>query len=189
VRSYLIAVTLSLVVATSARAQYPTDMHFCFFGGLELCSDVSAGDLFDPFCPIGPRAWQSFYGRVAFEILQYAGPITIEVDAQRRKTSRFPIYIEWVPVEGRPLELGFCDGPGEVIAVVWGGSQCDSPFETFGPIRLRLQVGDRYVIRAHWLGTEIGNLTYLNCIRVTASTALTPIESGTWGMVKRLYRD
>ena len=189
VRAHLIAALLSLLLATSAKAQYPTDMVFCFSSELELCADVVAGDLLDPFCPIGPRAWKSFFGRVAFEILQYAGPITIEVDAQRSIFSRFPIYIEWIPVEGRPQELGFCDGPGHVIAVVWGGSQCDSPFETFGPIWLPLEVGDRYVIRAHWVG-EPGHRhqTYLNCIRVSSPTETTPIESTTWGMVKRLYR-
>ena len=185
-RSILIVVALSLVVGTSAHAQYPTDMLFCFFGSLDICADVGGGDFLDFSCPT--RAWTNYYGRVGFKILQYAGPITIEVDARRSSKSRFPVYIEWIPVEGRPQELGFCDGPGEVVAVVWGGTECYSPCEKFGPIPLRLEPGDRYALRAHWLGTETGQMTYVNCIRVTASTGLTAVESSTWGMVKRLYR-
>src|SRR5262245_56415571 len=104
-RCHLLVVALCLTGVTSARAQYPTSMVFCLGADLDICSDVSAGDLLDPFCPIGPRVWHSYLGRVAFRVLEYAGPITLEVDAQRSIFTRFPIYIEWVPVEGRPPEL------------------------------------------------------------------------------------
>jgi hypothetical protein len=187
-RSLIVAVAVGLLVPKDGTAQYPTDMLFCFNSGqLEACTDVGGGTLLDFDCP--EKAWESFFGRVAWYPLRYIGPITIEVDARRTPSSRFPIYIEYLPLKDRPSDLGFCDGPGEVIAVVWGGTQCDSPWETFGPILLPLEVGELYFLRAHWV-VDSTHHTYLNCIRVRAQTdrAPTAVESTMWGIMKNLYR-
>lgn len=189
--SRLVAVVgILLSLPSGSQAQYPTDMLYCFNAGqLEACLDVSAGTLIDPFCPSGPRVWEAFFGRLAWYPLEYAAPIVIEVDARRTPSSRFPIYIEYVPLKDRPDDLGFCDGPGDVIAVVWGGPECDSPWERFGPIILPLDVGDLYFIRAFWVGDNaIQHHAYMNCIRVTAQVAPSAVETRTWGRVKHLYR-
>jgi hypothetical protein len=65
-----------------AHAQYPTDMSFCVASGdLEVCLDLGGTLLLDLACPTW--AWESYYGRMAWNPLRYVGPITIEVEARR----------------------------------------------------------------------------------------------------------
>jgi hypothetical protein len=182
------AAIVGLLLPGVALAQYPTDMSFCVAAGqLEACLDV-VGNLFLDFaCPTW--AWQSYYGRVAWNPLRYVGPITIEVEARRTTETRFPIYIEYVPLKDRSPDLGFCDGPGNVLMVVWGGTACDSK-ETSGPFPLRLEIGDSYFLRGFWFDSSTGEASYMRCIRVTANppSPATVLGPRTWGLVKSLYR-
>lgn len=185
----LVATWLACAAAPRGAAAQPSEFLGCF-GGVDLtdCSDVSVGDLFDFLCPT--HQYQSYRGRVAWRPILYLGPVMIEVWAAKTTNTRFPLYFEFLPLAGRDPSLGYCDGPGQVLAAVAGHTECGS--ETYGPFylsRFGVQVGSPFVVRAHFLGSSPRagyESPYLWCVRVwPASTSIVGLD---WGRVKRLYK-
>ena len=187
----VIVVAVWAMVPLGAMAQ-PTELSDCMGPGTDLlyCQDISTADLLDTTCLVGPRVFELFTGRIAWWPLKYVGPISVEVNALEFAGVRFPLYIELIDVKNHPPDVGYCDGPANVIMQVNGSPTCDG-WETVDPLDLSpwgLSVGDTYVIRAHFFvdGYAQFHSPYLGCIRVILSpTAVVP---ATWSVVKGLYR-
>ena len=185
----LVAVSAILLLVTPTRVlPQPATLDFCFHRGqLEACADVNVGTLILPFCPGGAVVGETFDGRVAWGPLLYQGPVTIAVDAMRTPKSRFPIYIEIVPLEAPGI--AYCDVPGMVVMVVSGRSGCEPQPETLGPVSLPLSVGQQYMVRAQFFGDPRGDYnTFLRCIRVTSSPLRTVVSEKSWSVTKALFR-
>jgi hypothetical protein len=185
----LVTVPAILLLVTPTRVlPQPANLDFCFHRGqLEACADLSVATLILPFCPGGSVLGETFYGRVSWGPLVYEGPVTIAVDAMRTPKSRFPIYIEIVPLEAPGM--AYCDVPGMVVMVVSGRSGCEPQPETLGPGPLPLSIGQQYMVRAQFFGVPPGHYnTFLRCIRVTSSPLRTPVSDKTWGAIKTLFR-
>jgi hypothetical protein len=151
------------------------------------CTDVSTADLIDLSCSGEFRVFETFRGRIASDPLRYTGPIMVEVEARRVVGTRFPLFIEFVAVKDHPRDLGFCDGPAQVLMTAFGSTRCGE-VESSGPIRLEpwLSPGDTYVIRVHFFGDPQIDFEspYFRCLRVSPTTS---ISEGSWGQIKALY--
>ena len=107
-----------------------------------VCADVLLTETIDPSCDDGPRLLRSFAGRVAWRALKYEGPIIIKVNAKKMVGTRFPIFIEVLPL-GENTGGALCDGSGRVVMLAEGTGSCDE-WETAGPVDLSswVSVGD-----------------------------------------------
>ena len=188
---WCIGTLLWLAMAPSGAIAQPTVLFDCFGDGADLtsCSDVADQTLFDTSCP--EETAETFLGRVAWNPLRYEGPVELEVKARSIGPVRFPIVFEVIPLFGRDPLLGFCDGPGIVIAVAHGQDHC-APSETFGPLFLDISgvpLGTEYVLRASFVGSSGNNAVhsaFLWCVAMRRSTEA--MERIPWGRVKELYR-
>src|SRR5262249_12362642 len=131
VRSQFTALGACLVVwvaAHSAAAQ-PTELFECFGHSVPACSDV-AGGLFTDF-DCFQYHYEGYRGRVAWFPLRYVGAVTLEIWARSVPGTRFPLFFEILPLQGRDPLLGYCDGPGEVLVAAQRRNDCGS--DTYGP--------------------------------------------------------
>lgn len=174
----------TIAPSTSAIAQVPQNLAVCMSIDPVGCAEVRGRDVFDPSCQ---RRYQNFYGRVAWYPLLCVGPITVEVEARQTPDTRYPLYVEVVPLGGsQPCDSGI----GSVVLVANGSVECGG-WETSGLIDITRTVplGAYYAIRLHFFGHPAGFSPAVDCVRVTAA----PVVSGTtvvnWGKVKGLYRD
>ncbi len=182
---YVLSSTLSAMAPRGAMAQ-PVDLFDCIDdGGIgDACSDISVGDYLD--C----GGWyESFRGRLAWHPLRFVAPITIEVQAHTSPGTRFPLYLEFFTLTGRDPSLGYCDGPGRVLAVIPGRDDCGA--DVYGPFDLAsfgVGLEERYVVRVHFVGDVRGSIQspFLRCIRVEPVTSARFTIA--WGRVKRLYQ-
>lgn len=182
------AITLAIALFASAQAAaQPTDLDACLSGGgpQPLCEDIHAASVLDIFCdPI--RVFELYNGRVAWAPLRCVGPITIALNTRSLTSTRFPLYVEIVPVQN----LDHCPGPGVLVMVAHGGNQCGGIWETSGPLDITsiVPLGSLYAIQLVFFYAAYG--AYLSpavdCIRVTAQPMA--IEARTWSQVKTLYR-
>ena len=156
---------------------------------MTICTDVASGVFGDLLCSSGYRTYSSYRGRVAWHPLTYRTPILVEIEARQIAGTRFPLFVEILPVRDHPPELGYCDGPGYLIMSVYGSTVCDA-WETVGPLDLSPWVapGDEYVLRLHFFGDPRSRYQspFVDCVRVRRAT--TAVEPGTWGFVKSIYR-
>ena len=107
--------------------------------------------------------------------------------------TRFPIYVEIVPIDD-PYDVRVCDElRGYVVGMVYGHpyDPCGN-WDEIGPIDITTVVpmGSLYVLRL-WFPSfsPIAFAPALRCLRLTAHPqGSTPVATATWTLVKQLYR-
>ena len=186
-----IAVFCALARPGRASAQ-PTDLHQCLSGASPTCYDVK-GALVISFCsPDSVRSFQYYYGRVAWYPLRCVGPITVAVETSSLPDTRFPLYVEVVPLPEPSAFPLVCENlAGNVILIVYGhfGAPCGE-WDEVGPVDITsvVPLGSLYAIRVHFFGNPTGYSPAMDCVRVTAQPADSAVRSGTWTRVKSLFR-
>jgi hypothetical protein len=177
---------VSTVAPFTATAQ-PFTYRDCVDDGSlgDACSDVSVGDRM----ACGGQ-YESFRGRLAWPPLRFVAPITIEIHSVAGSGARFPLYLELLVLEGRDPTLGYCDGPGQVLASIAGREDCGS--DVFGPFDLTsfgVGLNETYAVRVHFLGDVRARIQspFFRCIRVEP-VAGSPVAATNWGRMKRLYQ-
>ena len=184
----------ALALPTGASAQYPTDLYKCLTSpGVWPACEVT-GDLVIGVCSLDPPTFRYFdrwLGRLAFFPLRCVGPITVSVETTSPVNTRFPLYVEIVPLQGTG-DYHVCeDLPGYVVLIVYGhfGQQCGT-WNDVGPVDITTVVplGSLYALRLHAFARRGGYSPAVDCIRVTAHPVETPVAPTTWGRVKALFR-
>lgn len=174
----------AFAVFDTANAQVPHDLVVCLSTRGADCVDIGGREVFDLDCQ---RRYQNFYGRIAWYPLLCVGPITVEVETKQTADTRYPLYVEVVPLVG---SLPCQSAIGRVVMVAHGTpGECGS-WETSGLVDITrvMPVGSLYALRLHFFGHPAGFSPAVDCVRVTASSLTSGIEAGGWGMVKSLYR-
>jgi hypothetical protein len=190
---------LLLTVAFQARAQDPTELYDCV-GDVDsehFCSDSTAV-LVDSGCG---AIFNRYYGRIAWPVLRYVGPVTISVLTRVLADPPFPTPLPlYVEVRGRsdPGDSRECRTGlgGHVTLVARGGPECGGTWESVGPLDLRqygVHLGDYYSVQAVFFQTipddfgRIFSTVGFSCIRVISHPST--VASLQWGRVKALFRD
>jgi len=181
-----IAVTIWAFAAVAASAQPPTELDKCLSrsGDDPTCTDIGGPITFTE-CN---QRFENFFGRIAWYPLQCIGPITISIETYAHWETRFPLYVEVVPLRD-PTEV--CENsPGFVVLVARGSGDPCGTSETAGPMDITsvAPIGTSYAIRVFFLGHPTGDSTAMDCIRVTAQPVASPIDQHTWASVKTIYR-
>jgi hypothetical protein len=185
-RVALLVSTLALGLATwprAASAQAPTEIFRCLGTRDDpTCTDIT-GPIVITQCP---RHFEIFYGRVAWYPIRNVGPVTISVETFAHFLTRFPLYVEVVPIDDR---IGVCDNaPGNVVMVARGGQSPCGTWETVGPIDISpvVPIGSNYALRLRFFGSPGGESPAVGCVRVTPNA--TAVLPSAWTTVKGLYR-
>lgn len=110
--------------AQAVHAQ-PADLAVCLGGGLPCTEEALARRYMS--CS---KTFYVYSGRVGWGPLLCVGPITVEVEAFNLPTTRYPLYVEIVPVATPPCPPL---SPGFLIASTLGGGSCPA-WQTSGPI-------------------------------------------------------
>jgi hypothetical protein len=194
-RTCFAALTWALLAVAAARAQAPYDLYMCLHSGgayNPACFDIG-GRLVIPICDEGGRYFENYYGRVAWYPLLCVGPIIVSIETVATPDTRFPLYVEVVPLGPPPLgnAPGVCDNaPGNVILVVYGATDPCGTWESSQPTEITsvVPLGSLYAIRVFFLGSWAGYSPAMDCIRVTAQPVTSPVAQPSWGLVKGLYR-
>lgn len=155
------------------------------------------------FCAETTDAWAdsscnhvfySYHGRMSFEVLRNAGPVTISILTRRRNVFRlFPLYVSIVQ---NVMESDSCSSVvphgSSTVLVAQSSGQCEGVWESIGPIDLTrhgIPLGSLYRVQALFLVTPPYGFEWrsvgLACVRVTSTS---PVRELTWGLVKGLYK-
>jgi len=171
-----------------ANAQVRTGLSDCIFGGRGPdCAEIEGRAVFSLFCT-PPRPYANFYGRISWFPLRCVGPITVELEIATPPDTRFPLYIEVVPL-GDPTEV--CNtAVGSVVMIVYGESgDCGSLVSSEAiDITRVVPIDGLYAIRLHFFGHPEGFSPAMDCIRVTAHPIVSGLNESSWSLVKTLYR-
>ena len=132
-----------------------------------------------------------FVGYVAWYPLQSVGPITVALETASLPGTRYPIYVEVVPLEGLG-DYRVCDSAGSVVATVYGHNYdpCGI-WDEIGPVDITtaVPIGSFYAIRLYFPGHWRGFAPAFLCLRVTAHPVeTTRVAPTSWGLVKALYK-
>ena len=168
----------------SAAAAQPVELFECLSSpeSFPTCEDIGGGVLFTE-CP---ARFYRFYGRIAWFPLRCVGPITVGVKTAGFWSTRFPLYVEVVPLRQNP---GVCvNDPGYVVMIARGGFAPCGTWETVGPVDITtvIPVGSSYALRLRFFGAPGGDSPGVDCVRVTPH--LTGVTATTWGQVKCLFK-
>jgi hypothetical protein len=182
-RCFALAWSLALTLGVGASAQ-PTDLDRCLSTSTPTCVNVFAGAV-QTECG---RLFDSFSGRIAWWPLRCVGPIVVAVENVALWDLQFPLYVEVVPLL-QPAAPCFLD-PGYVIFVVHGVSHGCGGWEVSSAIDITsvVPLGSSYAIRIHFFDSSFRYSPSMDCIRVTAQPATSPVEELTWTHAKSLYR-
>jgi hypothetical protein len=184
-----LGIGLLLVLTGSALAQ-DVALDRCLGDG-EFCSetvdavvDSSCGDVY-----------YAYRGRLSWEPLRNAGPVTIAVRTHRKNFRvAFPLYVELVAF----VDTVACstDRPAiSVVLVAHGTHQCEGIWESVGPIDLTehsIPLGALYRVQLEFFASlpdvhEVNRTSVgVSCVRVTPATSA--VRAATWGAVKAMYR-
>ena len=178
--SVLLAAALGFVRA----AAQPSDLYTCLPDASPTCYDL-AGPITITDCPIH---FEHYYGRVAWYPLRCVGPITVSVETIASWKTTAPLYVEVVPLLANQTP---CDNsPGYVVMMTHGTFLGCGGWESVGPIEIShvVPLGSNYALRLHFFLGPTGESPGVNCVRVDAAPARTPVAARTWASVKRLYR-
>jgi hypothetical protein len=184
-----------LAMLGQARAQAPSELYVCLsWGGANnpACWDVG-GRLVATNCGDGGRYFENYYGSVSWYPLLCVGPIVVSVETVATPNTRFPLYVEVVPLGSPPLgdSLGVCENAaGNVVLVAYGATDPCGTWASSWPTNITsiVPLGSLYAIRVRFLGGWVGYSPALDCIRVTAQPVTSAVEQQSWGLVKSLYR-
>jgi hypothetical protein len=126
----------------------------------------------------------------------FVGPITVGVETISTLDTRFPLYVEVVPLQGSEWFPPVCENlPGNVVLIVYG--HFDEPcgaWDEAGPIDITnvVPLGSLYALRLYFFDRGVsggGTSPALGCLRVTAHPVETrAVAPATWGRVKALFR-
>ena len=183
----------ALVLPAGTSAQYPTDLNWCAYRSNPTCFELGGGPLIIALCPMGDAFFKLYFGRTAWYPLRCVGPITVSVLTFSGSFTRFPLYVEVVPLSTASADA--CGNlPGKVVLPVYGQSYISAPcgaWDEAGPIDITnfVSIGSLYALRLYFFSNLAGFSPALGCIRVTAhpidTTAVLPTL---WGQVKALYK-
>lgn len=183
--------------ASKASAQL-TEFFACPWRGEASCVALHGGSTILAQCSSDPPAYNTFrdfFGPLAWYPLRCVGPITVALETFSPANTRFPVYVEVVPLRDSADFPWVCENiPGRVIFIVYGQSHISAPcgaWDEAGPIDITqfVPVGSLYAIRLYCFSNVMGTSPFLGCIRVTAHPVeSTPVASRTWGNVKALYK-
>lgn len=179
------------------RAQ-GTGFQACLPSDGATCSQLGGGGTIFAQCPTDPpseNVFRRYFGPVAWYPIRCVGPITVAVETYSTYNTRFPLYVEVVPLRDSSDFPWVCENlPGRVILIIYGQSGISAPCGTWdeaGPIDITpiVPVGSIYALRLYFFWNPSGASPAVGCIRVTAQPAGTsPVASTAWGNVKALYR-
>jgi hypothetical protein len=175
---------LALAAADVASAQAPHDLYQCLTAQGPDCAGAG-GRLVDPDCG---GFFENWYGVVAWFPLQCVGPIVIEVENIALWDTRFPLYVEVVPLSPNPsvcfTDRGFLVFVVHGIATLCGGWEASSPID----ITPAVPLGSLYALRLRFFASPVGFSPAVDCVRVTAQTVESTVEPQGWGPIKKMYR-
>ncbi len=176
----------ALTVPAIAGAQ-PADFQTCLSRSSPSCQDVG-GPLVVTLCPSGPRYAEIYYGRIAWYPLKCVGPITVAVETFAGVDTRFPIYVEVVPLPDARSGYLACENlTGYVILSAYGSPSSCGRWDERGPVDIShiVPLGSFYALRIYFFGHPAGESPAVDCIRVTSPVAVAPSN---WAIVKSLFR-
>lgn len=179
------AVKLWALALPSVVSAQPTDLFTCLSRADPTCQDIG-GPLTETTCP---KLFENYYGRVAFYPLRCVGSVTVEVETYASWRTRFPLYVEVVPLTpgAAPCE----NAAGNVILIAHGGFEVPcGTWETAGPVDITsvVPIGSLYAIRLYFLGSSGGLSPGVDCVRVTAHPVTSSLASMSWGQAKILFK-
>ncbi len=178
------AVYFVFVLATFASRSAAQDVNLfaCLGGPLPCYEEV----LTHRMSGCSKLFW-SYAGRVAWWPLRNVGPITVEVEAVNTATTRYPLYVEIVPVATLPCPSL---SPGVVVMSTLGTTACPA-WQTSAPIDISaiVPMGELYTVQLVFFRSITGQFfsPASDCIRVTAHP-VSPVAGKAWGHVKTLYQ-
>jgi hypothetical protein len=185
----------ALIPGVSAQ---PTGFQACLPFDGATCFQLGGGGTIYAQCPTDPpteRIFARFFGPVAWYPLRCAGPITVAVETFSMYDTRFPLYVEVVPIRDSADFPWVCENiPGRVVLIVYGQSQVSAPCGTWdeaGPIDITdvIPFGSLYALRLYFFSNLSGFSPAVGCIRVTAELGgISPVTPAAWGSVKALYK-
>ena len=191
----VVVVFRALALPLGASAQIPTDLSRCMPPSSPTCFALGGHTTYS-FCGTDPPTvgiFLQFFGPVAWYPLRCVGPITVAVQTYAGDDTRFPLYVEVVPLPA--VDWGYvCENiPGTLILTVYGQSHVSARCGTWdeaGPIDITgvIPLGSLYALRLYFLSNLSGFSPFVSCIRVTAHPVDTPVLPTTWGRVKALYK-
>ncbi len=154
--------------------------------GDAYCRDAIVGGLIHLDCP---RRYTLFVGRMAWYPLRCVGPITVGVNALATFSDRFPLYVEIVPMDGRPSGACPTAYPGKVVMVARGSLNCDYWEYIDIDITQFVPLGSNYALQLTAFDTsgEIEGSPGLGCVSVV-SHPVSAVVPSSWGQVKALFR-
>jgi hypothetical protein len=183
-RGYAAAVlSLALAAGDVASAQ-PTDLLRCLPVDPTDCHNIRSDLVLG--CDI-VKAYERYVGEVAWFPLRCVGPISVAIENIAIPNTRFPLFIQVVPLGERG---NACVDPGFVIFTIYGvANQCGG-WETSQPIDITplVPIGSTYAFRLFFLSSGHLHSPAVGCVQVTAHPVTSAIESLGWGRVKALYR-
>ena len=187
----VVLVLWALALLRVASAQYRTDLVTCLSGPQIPPACNNPFMFIAVHCSPANRVFVRFIGRLAWYPLQCVGPITVSVESTSPPETRFPIYVEVVPLEGTG-DFHVCeDLSGYVVAIVNG--HVDEPcgkWDAVGPIDITrvAPLGSLYAVRLYFFGREDGFSPAIDCFRITAHPVETTVTPTTWSLVKGLFK-
>ena len=184
-------------LASGASAQV-TEFFACPWRDGASCIQLNGGQTILAQCSTDPpteNIFVSFFGPLAWYPLRCVGPITVGVETFCPPDTRFPLYVEVVPLHDPATFPWTCENiPGTLIMIVYGQSAISAPCGTWdeaGPLDITsvVPLGSLYALRLYLFTNLEGNSPYLGCVHLTAQPVdSTPVAPITWGNVKELYR-
>ena len=177
----------ALAVPSIVGAQ-PADFQTCLSAGSPSCQDLG-GPLLVTLCPSGPRYAEIYYGRIAWYPLKCVGPITVAVETFASAFTRFPIYVEIVPLpDARSGYLACVDLQGYVLLSAYGSPTSCGRWDERGPVDITpfVPLGSFYALRIYFFGNQLGESPAVDCIRVTSHPLA--VAPSSWTLVKSLFR-
>jgi len=197
-RGPVACMVLSLwALATGASAQ-PSEFATCLPLSSPPCSQLGGGGTIFTMCPTDPpteRLFVLYFGPVAWGPLRCVGPITVAVESFSGADTRFPLYVEVVPLQESSDFPGVCSNlPGYLTLIVYGQSYLSAPcgaWDEAGPIDITnvIPIGSLYALRLYFFSNRVGYSPAVGCVSVTAHPiAPASVTSTTWSNLKTLYR-
>src|SRR5262245_11559464 len=180
---------LAVAVAPHGAMAQRTTLYDCipFESVVEPCVEISTSDLVELTCS-SVRRYENYRGNVAWLALRYMGPIKIEIEAREVPGTRFPLFVEVVPLAPGDDGRDACEQLGLVVMRAYGRTRCEEWESEIVDLGFHVPIGGSYSVRLRFFGDSDAEFqsAYFGCIRVTPVT--TAVVARTWTTARQLYR-